>query len=59
MTSNTFGSHTTNDLKEQGGALNRILDLLWININQKFRTIAEAFRYFDVNFNNRVSFSEF
>ena len=59
MTSNTIGSHTTHDLKDQGGALNRILDLLWININQKFRTIAEAFRYFDVNFNNRVSFSEF
>lgn len=59
MTSNVFGGHTSKDHTEQGGALNRIVDLLWVNINSKFKTIAEAFRYFDVNFNNRVSFSEF
>lgn len=36
-----------------------MLDLLWIKINERFRTIAESYRYFDVNFNNRVSFNEF
>lgn len=36
-----------------------MLDLLWIKINERFKSIAEAYRYFDVNFNNRVGFNEF
>lgn len=36
-----------------------MLDLLWIKIQEKFNHIAAAYRYFDVNFNNRVSFNEF
>ena len=36
-----------------------MLDLLWIKISERFKGIAEAYRYFDVNFNNRVSFNEF
>lgn len=33
--------------------------MLWIKISEKFRGLAEAYRFFDVNFNNRVSFNEF
>jgi Ca2+-binding EF-hand superfamily protein len=36
-----------------------MLDLLWLKISERFRSIADAYRYFDVNFNNRVSFNEF
>ena len=59
MSSNCHGGHTTTELKDQGGSLKRILDLLWIKISERFKSIHEAYRYFDVNFNNRVSFSEF
>jgi hypothetical protein len=46
-------------VKDQGGKLAGMLDLLWIKIAERFKGVAEAYRYFDVNFNNRVSFSEF
>ena len=36
-----------------------MLDLIWIKIADRFKGMAEAYRYFDVNFNNRVSFNEF
>ena len=36
-----------------------MLDLLWLKISERFKGLSEAYRYFDVNFNNRVSFSEF
>ena len=36
-----------------------MLDLLWIKIDERFKGMAEAYRYFDVNFNNRLSFNEF
>jgi Ca2+-binding EF-hand superfamily protein len=36
-----------------------MLDLLWIKLDERFKGMAEAYRYFDVNFNNRVSFNEF
>ena len=59
LSSNTYGGHTADTLKDQGGALKRMLDLLWIKIDERFKGMAEAYRYFDVNFNNRVSFNEF
>jgi hypothetical protein len=59
MSSNCYGGHTSTEVKDQGGPLKRILDLLWIKISERFKTIHEAYRYFDVNFNNRVSFNEF
>ena len=39
--------------------LNRMLDFCWTRIQERFKTISPAFRYFDLNFNNRVSFNEF
>jgi hypothetical protein len=58
LSSNVYGGHTAHT-KEQGGVLKKMLDLLWIKIDERFKGVAEAYRYFDVNFNNRVSFSEF
>lgn len=60
LSSNTTSGHTAGDkTKDQGGPLKRILDLLWIKISERFGSVHEAYRYFDVNFNNRVSFNEF
>lgn len=59
MSGNTYGGATSHDMYDQGGPLKRILDLIWIKISDRFKGMAEAYRYFDVNFNNRVSFNEF
>jgi hypothetical protein len=58
MSSNTYGGHTSK-AKDQGGVLKKMLDLLWIKLDERFKGMADAYRYFDVNFNNRVSFNEF
>ena len=58
MSSNVHGQ-PTHEKSDAGGLLHRMMDLLWIKIQEKFNTIHEAYRYFDVNFNNRVSFNEF
>jgi Ca2+-binding EF-hand superfamily protein len=57
MSSNCYGKFNENI--DQGGYMKKFLDLLWLKISDKFNTIAEAYRYFDVNFNGRVSFNEF
>jgi Ca2+-binding EF-hand superfamily protein len=36
-----------------------MLDLLWIKLDERFSSMSHAFRYFDKNYNNRVSFGEF
>ena len=36
-----------------------MLDLLWIKLDERFKSMADAYRYFDRNYNNRVSFGEF
>lgn len=59
MSSNVHGGATSKEVAVQGGELKKILDLLWIKISEKFDTLREAYRFFDVNFNNRVSFNEF
>lgn len=59
MSGNTYGGPTSHDMIAQGGPLKRMLDLIWIKIADRFKGMAEAYRYFDVNFNNRVSFNEF
>lgn len=59
MSGNTYGKPTSDDMFDQGGVLKRMLDLIWIKISERFKGMAEAYRYFDVNFNNRVSFNEF
>lgn len=57
MSSGTRSQHSCGD--DQGGSVKKMLDLLWIKVSEKYNNIAEAYRYFDVNFNNRVSFNEF
>ena len=39
--------------------LRRILESMWIRIQERFKTFSPAFRYFDRNFNNRIAFTEF
>ena len=39
--------------------LKRMLDFVWIRIQERFKNLSPAFRFFDTNFNNRVSFNEF
>ena len=58
LSSNTQGGHEAQGAY-QGGKLKRMLDLLWLKISERFKSLADAYRFFDVNFNNRVSFSEF
>ena len=57
MSSNTQKKHTHKPT--QGGYIKRMLDLLWIKIQEKYESLPEAYRYFDQNFNNRVGFNEF
>ena len=57
MSSNTQQKHTHKPT--QGGYIKRMLDLLWIKIQEKYESLPEAYRYFDQNFNNRVGFNEF
>ena len=45
-------------LPEQG-SLVRNLELIWMRIDERFPNFAAAFRFFDMNFNNRVTFNEF
>lgn len=58
LTSGTRGRFSTEQV-DSTGDLKRVLDLLWIKLDERFRTMGEAFRYFDRNFNNSVSFGEF
>ena len=39
--------------------LRNILASVWVRIQERFKNFSPAFRWFDVNFNNRVSFNEF
>lgn len=39
--------------------LRRMLDFVWTRIQERFKNFSPAFRFFDLNFNNRVSFNEF
>ena len=43
----------------QEGSLKLMMDLLWIKLDERFSSMGQAFRYFDKNYNNRVSFGEF
>lgn len=37
----------------------RNLELMWSRISDRFKTLSAAFRFFDVNFNNEITFNEF
>ena len=58
LSSNVAGGFST-EIKDTGGVLKKMLDLLWIKLDERFKGIADSYRYFDINFNNRVSFNEF
>lgn len=57
MSGNKFEGATFQAKNETGVA--QLLDLLWIKLDERFMTMADAFRYFDKNYNNKVSFGEF
>lgn len=44
---------------QQPAPVQHKLDLLWIKLAEKYSGVADAYRYFDVNYNNRVTFNEF
>tara|TARA_B110000285_G_scaffold233764_1_gene308573 strand:- start:1323 stop:1739 length:417 start_codon:yes stop_codon:yes gene_type:complete len=58
LSGNRQDSHTVVH-GDPGGRLQKSLDLLWIKLDERFKSMADAYRYFDTNFNNRVSFGEF
>ena len=58
LSGNRQDGHTTIH-GDPGGRLQKSLDLLWIKLDERFKSMADAYRYFDTNFNNRVSFGEF
>ena len=39
--------------------LYRLLEFVWVRIQERFKNFSPAFRFFDLNFNNRVTFNEF
>lgn len=57
MSGNKFDGATIQFQQQTGES--QLLDLLWIKIDERFMTMADAFRYFDKNYNNKVSFGEF
>jgi hypothetical protein len=61
LSSNKHDSATAvkNQASPAENKLKRHLELIWLRINEKFSNLSAAFRFFDQNFNNRVSFNEF
>ena len=39
--------------------MRRNLELIWLRLDERFSNFSAAFRFLDMNFNNRVSFNEF
>ena len=39
--------------------MRKTLEMLWIRIQERFKTFSPAFRYFDLKQNNRIEFTEF
>ena len=58
MSGNKNEGHTIEN-RESGNRLQLMMDLLWIKLDERFSSMSQAFRYFDKNYNNRVSFGEF
>lgn len=60
--SNNAKDHATAEREQstiEDSRLKRNLELIWLRIDERFQSFANAFRFFDMNFNNRVSFNEF
>jgi hypothetical protein len=58
MTNNRLDTHTHSHL-DQGGELNKMLELFWQKLEERFKNIGESYRFLDKNHNNRLSFQEF
>lgn len=39
--------------------LRKMLEFCWSRIQERFKNFSPAFRFFDLNYNNRISFNEF
>ena len=50
---------TADPLKTNNNTLSRDLEQIWIKIEDRFKSISQAFIFFDVNNNNRLSFADF
>ena len=61
LSSNKHDSATAskNLASPEENRLKRQLELIWLRINERYSSFQSAFRFFDLNFNNRVSFNEF
>ena len=60
--SNNAKDHATAEREQstlEDSRLKRNLELIWLRIDERFQSFANSFRFFDMNFNNRVSFNEF
>lgn len=40
-------------------ALQKDLELIWLKLDERFKSLSQAFIFFDVNCNNRVSYADF
>ena len=60
LSGNTRDQYNVDQGYEVGsGNLMKQLDLLWIKLEERFKNIGAAYRYFDKDYDNSVSFSEF
>jgi hypothetical protein len=47
------------EMSADQSSLKRNLEFIWLRIDEKFPSLSKAYRFFDVNYNNRVTFNEF
>ena len=60
LSGNTRDVYNTDQGNDIGnGNLMKQLDLLWIKLEERFKNIGDAYRYFDKDYDNSVSYSEF
>lgn len=55
----TEGKITSSTVQTRDLSLKRDLQVMWTRISDRFPNVSRAFRFFDVNFNNSISFNEF
>ena len=39
--------------------MKRQLEVIAVRLNERFHTLSAAFRFFDINFKNQITFNEF
>lgn len=45
--------------KDIDPVLQKTLQLIWVKLEERFKSFSQAFIFFDVNTNNRLSFNDF